>query len=94
MCELVAHTVNGSMADAAFATGMLSCFGLLLGMPLGTIVESLRLNGELRTAVLTGAGPLGRLVADVSDHLLGRPADTIRTGFSEAVSVAALEALG
>ncbi|HXQ59120.1 MAG TPA: EAL domain-containing protein [Acidimicrobiales bacterium] len=94
MCELAAAPLGGSMSEAAFTAGMLSCFGMLLGQPLVTVLQYLPLDNELRDAILTGGGPLGRLVTDVSDYLLGRPDEATRSGLCDSVmSAAALEAL-
>jgi EAL and modified HD-GYP domain-containing signal transduction protein len=94
MCELVASTVGDALAERAFTAGMISCFGVLFGLPLVTIVQSLPLDDELRSAVLTGEGPLGALVADVTAYLLGRPEEATRAGVDEAtLSAAALQAL-
>ncbi len=94
MSELVAPAVDPSLADRAFTAGMLSCFGVLLGMPLETVLEALPLDDDLRDAVLTGTGTLGHLVADVTDYLLGQADDATRSGVDEAVlSAASLEAL-
>jgi EAL and modified HD-GYP domain-containing signal transduction protein len=94
MSELVALAVDGSLAERAFTAGMLSCFGVLLGMPLETVLESLPLDDDLRDVVLTGHGTLGRLVADVTDYLMGQPEDAVRSGIDESIlSTASLEAL-
>jgi len=94
MCELASSTLDRSLAETAFTAGMLSCFDMLLGLPLETVLQSLPLDGDLRDAVLTGSGLLGRLVADVSDYLLGRPEEAVRSGLDDVVlSRAALEAL-
>ncbi|HXQ44541.1 MAG TPA: EAL domain-containing protein [Acidimicrobiales bacterium] len=94
MCELVAPAVDSSLEERAFTAGMLSCFGVLLGMPLETVLGSLPLDDDLRDAVLTGCGTLGALVADVTDYLLGQPDAATRSGVGEDVlSAASLEAL-
>jgi EAL and modified HD-GYP domain-containing signal transduction protein len=94
MSELVALAVDGSLAERAFTAGMLSCFGVLLGMPLETVLESLPLDDDLRDVVLTGHGTLGRLVADVTDYPMGQPEDAVRSGIDESIlSTASLEAL-
>ena len=94
MCELAAGALDRSLVDSAFVTGLVSCFGILLGMPLDMVLESMPLHADIRKALLTGSGQLGMLVADVSDFLLGRPEAAIRCGISErALSVAAFNAL-
>ena len=83
-CELLAGRVDPSLAGFAFSAGMLSAFDLLLGMPMEDILLSLPLDAELHDAVLGHDTELGRLVADVADHQLGRIDDAVRSGFHEA----------
>jgi len=94
MCELVAETRDPSLSERAFTAGMLSSFDMLLDVALEDVLQELPLDGNLRCAVLEGAGPLGRLVYDVVDFQLGRPEDATRSGLEvAALSSAALEAL-
>jgi len=94
MCELLAGGMDRSVADAAFIVGMISSFGLLLDMDLEDVLRDLPLDEDVRRAVVHGEGPLGRLVGDVTDFLLGRPEQAIRSGLDDsALSSAALEAL-
>jgi EAL and modified HD-GYP domain-containing signal transduction protein len=94
MCELVAHTVDRSLAETAFTAGMLSSLDVLLGVPLEEVLGALPLDEDLRRAVLAAEGPLGKLVADVVDFLLGRPEEATRSGLAETVlSSRSLEAL-
>lgn len=93
-CELLARRLDPGQAGFAFAAGMLSAFDLLLGVPMEEILLSMPLDAELHDAVLGRDTDLGRLVADVVDHQLGRIDEAVRSGFDEAVlheaSVAAL----
>jgi c-di-GMP-related signal transduction protein len=94
MCELVARTVDSSLTEVAFTAGMLSSFDVLLDVPLQDVLDALPLDDDLRRALLEAEGPLGRLVADVVDFLLGRSHEATRSGLEETVlSSAALEAL-
>jgi len=95
MCELLARScLDPAMADSAFIVGMVSSFGLLLDMTLEDVLRDLPLDADIRDAVLRGSGPLGRLIADVTDFLLGRPDEAVRSGLDDAaLSGAALEAL-
>jgi c-di-GMP-related signal transduction protein len=94
MCELVARTFDRSLLESAFVAGLVSSFGSLLGLPLEEVLEPMSLHPDIRKAVLTGAGRLGTLIADVSDFLLGRPEAATRCGISEmALSDASLKAL-
>jgi EAL and modified HD-GYP domain-containing signal transduction protein len=49
--------------DYAFMTGMLSLIDVLLGFPRAHVVEQLNVADEVRDALLTGGGRLGRLLA-------------------------------
>jgi EAL and modified HD-GYP domain-containing signal transduction protein len=80
MCELLAAEVDPALAGAAFAAGMLSALDLLLDVPLSEALASVSIDEELRSAILTGEGPLGRLLADVVDHRLGSSVVTPRSG--------------
>jgi len=83
MCELLAAEFDPCIADQAFAVGMISNFDVLLGIPLDAILESLPLADELRSALVDDKSPLGSLVADVADYLLGRPERAMRSGLNE-----------
>lgn len=85
MCELTANAIDPLLADEAFTAGMVSNFDVLLGIPLDEVLESLPLDNDLGEALLNGEGPIGRLVADVSDYLLGHPERAVRSGLQETV---------
>ena len=94
MCELAASGIDHSLTESAFTAGMVSCFGMLLGLPLDVVLASLPLDGELCGAVLKGEGLIGQILADITDYLEGRSENAIRCGLGEGLlSVAALEAL-
>jgi len=94
MCELAARSVDPSTAGSAFTAGMLSTFDLLLQVPLEEVLHDLPLDDDLRAALLGTEGPLGRLVADVTDFQLGRPELAIRSGMADSVLASlAFEAL-
>jgi EAL and modified HD-GYP domain-containing signal transduction protein len=93
MSELLAAAV-GCKPDACYTAGLLSTLDIVLGMPVEKIVETLPLDEELRTALLTGDGPLGELIADVADYQLGRPELAVRRAIREdALRAAAVDAL-
>jgi len=85
MCELAAKEWEPSLSDVAFTAGMVSSFDVLLNAPLDEIVESLPLASAIREAIVRGEGALGKLIADVTDYQLGRPAQAIRSGLEEDV---------
>lgn len=94
MCELAAGAVDRSLSETAFTVGMLSTFDVLLQVPLKDVLRELPLDDDLRAALLETEGPLGRLVADVTDYQLGRPEQAVRSGVADTVlSSAALDAL-
>ena len=94
MCELLAQSSDPSLSESAFIAGMLSSFDTLLDMPLEEVLRDLPLDPGLRGALLDGEGPLGHIVGDVADFLLGRPHEAVRSGLEDAVvSTAAIEAL-
>lgn len=64
--ELAAKTVrpdDESFADAAFMTGMFSLVHVILDMQPAEIVDKLHLAAEIRSAILSGDGALGALLA-------------------------------
>lgn len=93
MSELLAPTA-GCPPDAGYTAGMLSTLDVVLGMPIDKILDALPLDDEIRDAILTGEGPLGNLVADVTDYQLGRPERASRCAIPEdALCTAAVDAL-
>jgi c-di-GMP-related signal transduction protein len=83
MAELVGAAVEPSLSGQAFMAGLLSCLDVLLGAPIEQIMRSLPVSQELHDAVVDNAGPLGTVVADVTDYQLGRLTAPPRTGVSD-----------
>jgi len=93
MCELLAASA-GCPPDAGYTAGLLSALDIVMGLPREAIVEALPLDTELHDAVISGDGPLGRLVDDVVDYQLGDPERARRSAIPEyALRAAAVEAL-
>ena len=93
MSELLAPSA-GCVPDAGYTAGLLSTLDVVLGMPIERILDELPLDHEVRDAVLSGAGPLGHLVADVADFQLGRLEQAARSGIGPDTMIgAAVEAL-
>ena len=93
MSELLAAGA-GCRPDSGYTAGLLSTLDIVLGIPVEKIVETLPLDDELRDAVLSGEGALGRLIVDVADYQLGHPESATRSALSEvALRAAAVEAL-
>ena len=70
MCELLATTAR-VRRDVAFTAGLLSRFDVVLGVPLGQVLEGLPLSTELSGALLEGSGPLGALLGAVQAYETG-----------------------
>ena len=64
VCEALAERVrvNGPARDEAFLTGLLSGVDVMLGMPVEEFIERLKLENDVRKAVLNRRGSLGRLL--------------------------------
>ena len=80
MCELLAARLDSCLAGAAFAAGMLSSLDLLLGVPPAEALAPLSLDAGLEAAVLARSGPVGHVLADVLDHLVGEHDTATRCG--------------
>jgi len=94
MCELLSLQIDSRRAEMAFTAGMLSGLDILYGVPLVDVLRVLSIDDELRDAVLDHCGPLGELVADVTDFQLGRQQYATRRGFDAyALQPAFLDAL-
>jgi len=62
MCEICASKCSGAHAAVAFTAGLLSALPGILDRPLPDLVAELGLAPELRTALIEGAGPVGRVL--------------------------------
>jgi EAL and modified HD-GYP domain-containing signal transduction protein len=82
MCELLANRLAPRLSDSAFTVGLVSALDLLLGVPLGVVVENLTLADELVDALIEQAGLLGRILADVLAWELGGENLRLRSGLS------------
>lgn len=72
MCELLATTAR-VRRDVAFTAGLLSRFDVVLGVPLGQVLEGLPLSTDLSGALLEYSGPLGALLGAVQAYESGVP---------------------
>lgn len=72
-CELLAQERGGVSGDRAFTVGLLSSLEEVLGQPLGSLVENMELDEELRRALVSFEGPAGRLLAAVRRYEAARP---------------------
>jgi c-di-GMP phosphodiesterase len=83
MAELVGEVADPGQSGPAFMAGLLSCLDVLVDAPIDEIMRSLPVTEELHHAVIGREGPLGAVVADVTDYQLGRLASATRTGVGE-----------
>jgi c-di-GMP-related signal transduction protein len=67
MCENLAERISVP-AEPAFTVGMISAVAELIGQPVAELVPRLSLNQEVTDALVTGAGPLGELLAVVAAY--------------------------
>jgi c-di-GMP phosphodiesterase len=63
LCEQLARTNGVGAADSAFAVGLLSVCDALLDAPMDEIMETLPLTEDVRAALVSREGPLGRLLS-------------------------------
>lgn len=64
MCQAVAASVAPNLVDAAYTTGLFSELDAILGRPIEEILESLPLSAEIRDAILSQEGMLGRILTN------------------------------
>ena len=64
LCELLAEQIAPRLADEGFATGLLSCLDLLLGVPVSVALEQLNIDAEVEAAILRHEGPLGSVLVE------------------------------
>jgi EAL and modified HD-GYP domain-containing signal transduction protein len=70
-CELLALSLPPTSAESAFVVGLLSSLDDVIGVPLSEIVSRLPLAADISTALESGGGPLGDLLALVRAHESG-----------------------
>jgi EAL and modified HD-GYP domain-containing signal transduction protein len=69
-CEQLAPSA-GVEASAAFTAGLFSVVEALMDMPMRLVLEQLPFSADFNAALLEGAGPLGALLASVSEYEQG-----------------------
>jgi EAL and modified HD-GYP domain-containing signal transduction protein len=67
-CEAASNAVSAAERESYFTVGLLSVAGDLAGADLNTVVASLPLAPDVRTALLAKAGPKGERLATVLRH--------------------------
>jgi c-di-GMP-related signal transduction protein len=80
MCELLTEHVPGVTADQAFLAGLLSALVELLGTDVAELVSHVGATPELAAALVSGSGPIGRVLGAVVDYEAGEavgPVDVV-----------------
>jgi EAL and modified HD-GYP domain-containing signal transduction protein len=84
LCELLAEQISPALADVGFATGLLSCLDLLLGVSLDVALSELSIDAEVEAALLHHEGPLGAVLVEALFLQTGEYFPERRTNFSAA----------
>jgi EAL and modified HD-GYP domain-containing signal transduction protein len=92
-CELLGEDVPGVPAASAYAAGLVSGVGAVLGADVASVVRSARLDELVASAILQRAGVLGALL-DAVEEFDGTGQTTSAVFPTAAVSRAHLHALG
>jgi EAL and modified HD-GYP domain-containing signal transduction protein len=82
LCELLAEQVSPKLGDEGFATGLLSCLDLLLGVPVAAALAELNIDEEVESAILRYEGPLGAVLAEARFLQTGEHVPQRRTGLN------------
>jgi c-di-GMP-related signal transduction protein len=94
LCELLAEQIEPRLADEGFATGLLSCLDLLLGVPVSVALEELNIDAEVEAAILNHEGPLGMVLVEALFLQTGEYRRERRSGLdTSAFQVSYLEAV-
>jgi EAL and modified HD-GYP domain-containing signal transduction protein len=94
LCELLAEEIAPALADEGFATGLLSCLDLLLGVPVEEALAELSIDEEVEAALLRHEGPLGAVLMEALFLQTGEYFEERRTGLnSHTFQVSYLEAV-
>lgn len=70
-CEIVAAGRGSVPSGAAFLAGLVCGLVDLGGAAQTELLDAIGASGQIREAVLTGSGPVGSVVAEVSAHVRG-----------------------
>jgi EAL and modified HD-GYP domain-containing signal transduction protein len=94
LCRSVAVHLS-LQADAAFTVGLLSSIAEIVGEPVADLVQRLPLTEQVTSALTTGAGPLGAVLALVLQYEAvdvegladaSMPADLLATAYLQAIT--------
>jgi c-di-GMP phosphodiesterase len=94
LCELLAEQIAPRLADEGFATGLLSCLDLLLGVPVSEALAELNIDAEVEAAIVSHEGPLGAVLVEALFLQTGEYRRERRTGLdTTSFQVSYLEAV-
>lgn len=65
MCEILGTSNRRYDTEGCFTVGLFSCLDAFLAKPLNVILKELPLTMEIKEALLSHAGPMGRLLSSV-----------------------------
>jgi c-di-GMP-related signal transduction protein len=94
LCELLAEQIAPKLGDEGFATGLLSCLDLLLGVPVPVALAELNIDEEVEAAIVRHEGPLGAVLVESLFLQTGEHRPERRSGLdTTAYQVSYLEAV-
>ncbi len=80
MCELLATSVEPSLADEAFTAGLISGIALIVGGPPSQLVARMSVTDDIADAVLEHRGVLGSILVDVCEWEVATNLPALRSG--------------
>jgi c-di-GMP-related signal transduction protein len=92
MAELLAGHRGVDTPEFAFTAALLSALDLLLGVGLDELGETTDVDDSLKAAAFRREGPVGRLVAEVTDYQLGLDASSSTPQPNQELDLVAAEA--
>jgi EAL and modified HD-GYP domain-containing signal transduction protein len=85
LCELLAEQIEPRLGDEGFATGLLSCLDLLLGVPVADALGELNIDDEVEAAILRHEGALGAVLMEALFLQTGEYIPGRRTGIDTSI---------
>jgi len=95
MCEILGGRIRPESAEICFTVGLFSCLDAFLDRPLPEILKDLPITPEIREALLSRHGPMGRMLTTVlafeqgdwdTVRQFGVDDATVQTAYLNAVS--------
>ncbi|MGA7410953.1 MAG: EAL domain-containing protein [Bryobacteraceae bacterium] len=80
VCELLSPAAPAVDKGELYLVGLLSALDFLLGRPLGEVIPPLPLTEEVKSAIITRSGPLGRILCAAIAHEEGDSQKVAETG--------------